>query len=377
MKSLFCMLAICVPMACSVHADELDDLVQRLMAEQKVPGAALGILRDGKVEKEAYYGRAVVEHEVLVTQNSVFRLASITKAVTTIAVLILHERGELDLDAPISRYLDDVPDNWKPITVRHLLSQTSGITFPWNRDNFPEFIRQNPEVGRDFILSGLLYDEAFQLKSAQSVPLRHTHGEGWAYSDSNFDFAGKVVHVVSGKSLREFVRDEIFTPLGMTSATFITPTAIIPDLTGAYALGEKRQLELSLAAKYSPGIPGGNGMYCNLRDLIKLEKALQKDILLKRDTQSLMWTPALTESGKSVPAKWFDGKKIDYGLGWFLAGTKEHPYAIVTGNSGTVWIRLPKDGITIVWLSNLERGHKIGKRDIVHFLVPALKGHTY
>ena len=378
MKLQCCVLAVFGIFISGLQADEIDELVQARMKELQVPGAALAILRDGRLEKEAYYGQSVVEHNVPVSNDTVFRLASVTKAVTTVAVLKLYESGELDLDDSVTKHLATVPEHWNAITVRHLLSQTSGIQTP--DEAFSRTIQEDQEEFVKFFWT-LYIKEFLQLEPAKKSPLQHAPGEGWAYNNTHHAFAGKILQSVSGVTLNEFVRREIFAPLEMSSATFKIGGHIIHNEAKGYRLGRNSK-KLRTAFPFSSSvssIPGHAGMYCTLRDLVKLEMALHAGRILKPETRDLMWQLAITDSGQPAPVKWFDGHTdTGYGMGWFVDGTNEHPWVFVPGSSGTVWVRLPKDGITIIWLSNLERqGQDIGRRDLVNLLVPELKGHTF
>ena len=258
---------------CGVQADEVDDLVQPRMKDHQVPGAALAILRNGELVKEAYYGRAMLEHDVPVTKDTVFRLASVTKSVTSIAVLMLYERGKLDLDTSICEYLTDIPDEWSSITVRHLLSQTGGIQR--TDEAYVAVIREHPE---EFLkcYRTLEYNEFIQFEPARRSPLVHEPGSGWEYSDFHHAFAGKILQRVAGIKLADFVRREILVPLDMSSAMFPPSSdTIIPNLAKSYELDRSRRIKPQSAFRNSvPAIPGSFGLYSNLRDLVKLETAL-------------------------------------------------------------------------------------------------------
>jgi len=378
MKRLYSVVAVCGSLVFSAQADEIDDLIQLRMSEMTVPGAALAILRDGEIEKESYYGNAVIEHGVPVTERTVFRIASITKSITTVAMLMLYERGDLDLDAPISRYVEEIPDEWGPITLRHLLSQTAGIAEP-ERESYRELFAENPD---DFfkLLRTSELTEYVQLESAKRSPLSFEPGKGWVYSDTHFDVAGKVLQSITGVTLREFVKNEIFIPAGMTSAMYIGESDIVPHLAGTYAWGESRRLTRGpFTSDVAPAIPGGSKIQCTLRDLIRLELALWGNTLLKRETRDMMWKRTRLDSGELVATKWFNPEKdIGYGMGWFISGPDEHPIVLVPGITGTVWLRLPKDNITVIWLSNLRgAGQWIGRHEVLGLLLPELKEHVF
>ncbi len=111
------------------QADKVDEYIKSEMKKRQIPGVALAVIKDGKVVKMKGYGLANVELNVLVTPESVFDLASLTKQFTAAAIMLLVEDGKIGLDDKISKYLPNAPDAWNAITVRHLLTHTSGLNY--------------------------------------------------------------------------------------------------------------------------------------------------------------------------------------------------------------------------------------------------------
>src|ERR1041385_8269674 len=111
----------------SGRADRVDDYIQAQMREHRIPGIALNIIENGKITKEATYGFADLENNVPVSTNTVFEIGSITKQFTAAGILLLEQKGSLSVEDKVSKFLTDVPDSWTDITIRHLLTHTSGI----------------------------------------------------------------------------------------------------------------------------------------------------------------------------------------------------------------------------------------------------------
>src|SRR5687768_12791921 len=111
----------------SVRADEVDRFVRAVMLERKVPGAAVAVVKNGKIVKKHGYGLANVELDVPVTTQTVFEIGSVSKQMTGAAIMLLVEDGKLNVDEKISAYLPNTPDAWKNVSVRNLLTHTSGI----------------------------------------------------------------------------------------------------------------------------------------------------------------------------------------------------------------------------------------------------------
>src|SRR5688572_4268321 len=133
----------------TVRADQVDDYVRTVLAERHTPGVAVAVIKNGKVVKLKGYGVASVEFNVPVTTETVFEIGSVSKQMTAAGIMLLVEDGKVDLDAPISTYLPNTPEAWKPVTVRHLLTHSSGVKSYSSLDGFelyrhlktPEFIK--------------------------------------------------------------------------------------------------------------------------------------------------------------------------------------------------------------------------------------------
>jgi len=165
------------------------------------PGCALGIVKDGQLIYKRGYGMADLEHHVAITPSTVFNLASVSKQFTATAVVLLAQQNKLSLDDNVRKYIPELPDFGAPITLRHLIHHTSGL-----RESGPA----NPLDRREDVL-----DMAARLKKLNFPP-----GEKHLYSNFGYSLLAVVVERVSGKSLREFARMEIFEPLGMKSTFF-------------------------------------------------------------------------------------------------------------------------------------------------------------
>ncbi|MES2694543.1 MAG: serine hydrolase domain-containing protein, partial [Verrucomicrobiota bacterium] len=113
--------------AMGLRADPVDDIVKAQLGAQKIPGAAVAVVKAGRLEKVGAYGMADTERKVPVTADTVFRIASVSKQFTAVGVMMLVETGKIGLEDPIARHLDGCPEAWSKITVRHLLAQTSGL----------------------------------------------------------------------------------------------------------------------------------------------------------------------------------------------------------------------------------------------------------
>ena len=268
----------------------VDEFIGSQMAKQKIPGVAIAVVKDGKPTIAKGYGLSNVELNVPVKPETIFQSGSMGKQFTAAAVMLLVEDGKISLDEKISKYLGEVPENWRNITIRNLLSHTSGMT-----DYAADF-----DFSRD-------HTEADLLKIAKETPVAFAPGEGWEYSNLGYVTLGIIIGKVTGKFYGDFLRERIFTPAGMTSAQVISEADIVMNRSAGYRVvnGEiKNQTWVSP----SMNTTADGSLYLSILDLIKWEEALSKRRLLRPASYDAIWTPAVLESGKIT----------SYGFGWSI-----------------------------------------------------------
>ncbi|MBM3623616.1 MAG: beta-lactamase family protein [Alphaproteobacteria bacterium] len=219
------------------------------------PGAAVGIMRDGQVILAKGYGEASVEHGVPITPRTVFRIASVTKQFTVASVLMLAREGKLGLDDQPQKYLPDLPDLPRPVTIDQMMRNNSG---------WPDFL----ELLR---LGGSNLDRPGRMEELLGAINRNKHlnfepGSRFLYSNTNFLLLGLIAEKVSGKPLPEFLKERIFAPLGMTStALTIDPDTVVPGLATAYL--ETTEGGFRRARQGYP-VAGEGGMTSTVEDLL-------------------------------------------------------------------------------------------------------------
>lgn len=224
---------------------DITKLMQKHVDEKKLAGAVAVVARRGKVAYLQSIGKQDIEANIDMDTNTIFRIASMTKPITSVAVMILYDDGLIQLDDPISKYIpefsrptvlargrqskDAVPAK-QEITIKHLLTHTSGLTYQWDEHLGPLY----KEAG---ITHGIVQDDsvlAEKMKKLARIPLLHNPGEVWTYGLS-VDVLGRVVEVASGKTLKEFFEDRIFEPLGMKDTHFFIPHEKMTRLAAVYA----------------------------------------------------------------------------------------------------------------------------------------------
>lgn len=321
-----------VPELKAQRADTVDAIVRDFIRRRNIPAAAIAVVRRGRVMKVAGYGLANLEFNIAATGHSAFEIGSITKQFTAEAVMMLVEEGKLTLDDPIARYLPGLPDEWREIRLRHLLTHTSGL-HDWEGDSAFSFRREY--TTEEFV--------AFLARR----PLDFTPGSRFAYTNSAYPLIGKIVEQVSGVPYERFVRERIFTPAGMTETRLRDNTRLIPNRASGYV---DQQGVLINGEPLRPAIlvPNG-GVVSTATDMARWSIALAAGTLLKPTTIALMMAPTRLGDGSLFPG----------GIGWFLGDVKGHRMAVHNGSTvagySSVVYRFPDDDVSVVVLFNIDR----------------------
>lgn len=348
LRSAFIILAFLL-FATAVHADQVDDYVRTVMAERHAPGVAVTVIKNGQVVKMKGYGVASVEFSVPVTTDTVFEIGSVSKQMTAAGIMLLVEDGKVKLDAPISTYLPNTPEAWKDVTVRHLLTHTSGVKSYTSLDGFELFRHLKTD---EFI------------KALSPHPLEFTPGEKNIYSNSGFTLLGHIIQTVSGKPYMQFMRERIFTPLGMTKTADRDPQFIIPNRAAGY---EWEIDHLEGRDGVLTDLMGAGSIVSTIADMAKWDAALNGKNFLKPDSRAEWWKQFTFNNGKPSP----------YGFGWRISDIRGHKLIGHTGQTagfGAANFRYVDDGVTVIVLTNLGEiglGGQIAAR-IAKFYAPAL-----
>jgi CubicO group peptidase (beta-lactamase class C family) len=307
----------------SARGDEIDDYIRSDMARRHVPGVSLAVIKDGKLAKAQGYGLADVELKVPATPETVYKIGSVSKQFIAAGIMLLAQDGKLSVDDKISKYLEGTPEAWKDITIRHLLTHTSGL--PREAPGFDELKVQS---------------DADLIKSAHDAKLNFAPGEKWRYCNLGYFSLAEIIHKVSGKKWGEFLRERLFVPLQMNSTRVTTETDIVENRAdGYYWRGNLINDEPMLAVR-----PSG-AFLSTVLDLVKWDAALDSGRVLSKDTLEQMWTPARLN----------DGTEQAYGFGWELKPFNGHKLVrhggSLTGFRAALW-RFPDDRLTVIVLAN-------------------------
>ena len=312
---------------------KVDDYLKAEMKAQQIPGLSLAVIKDGQLILAKGYGLANVEHQVPVKPETIFQSGSMGKQFTATAVMMLMEDGKLALDDKISKYFPDAPASWQNITIRHLLTHTSGMT-----DYPPGF-----DFRRDYT-----EDELYE--RAKAIPLAFQPGDKWSYSNLGYVMLGIVIHKVSGKFYGDFLQERIFKPLDMSTARVISEADIIPNRAAGYRL-DKDQLKNQNWVSPSLNTTADGALYMNVYDMAKWDAALYTEKLLKRSSLEQMWTRVKLNNGETQA----------YGFGWSIGETRGHRFV----QHGGAWqgfkaqiIRYHDDKFTVILFANQARANQ-------------------
>lgn len=253
----------------------MEQVVQASVDAEEFSGSVL-VARDGEVLLDRGYGLANREWNIPNAGDTKFRLGSLTKQFTAVAIMILNERGLVDLDAPVKTYLTDAPAAWDGVTTRHLLSHTSGVPSFTDFDDY-ESLRTLPAT-MDSLIARF-----------RDRPLEFQPGEGWNYSNSGYILLTAIVEKASGRSWADFVDETLFQPLGMTDTGYDSHAAILPRRASGYSPTASAIVNADYVDMTIP--QGAGALYSTTRDLLKWEQGLFGGRVLQPASLALLTTP--------------------------------------------------------------------------------------
>jgi D-alanyl-D-alanine carboxypeptidase len=311
----------------------IDEYVQSRMRKANVPGFSVAVVQDGKVILARGYGWANVELSVPATENTVYQIASVTKTFTATAIMMLVEEGKLKLDDRIAARLPGLPAAWKEVTVRQLLTHTSGIKSYTSVNDFRKTARKD-------------YERSEILDLVAKDPLEFAPGEKWSYSNTGYFLLGLLIEKETAKTYGEFMADRIFKPLGMAHTRVNDLHAIIPNRAQGYTWDGKAMRN---GEYVSPTQPFAAGMLVStVSDLVKWDSAMGSEKLLKKSSLEQMW----------IPAPLGDGGPANYGFGWQISKVNGHRRLSHGGGIpgfASELSRFVDDKLTVIVLSNSDQ----------------------
>lgn len=327
MRPLATLLLCLTPLSALAQTDptpRMQQIIANYTSDKSFMGTVL-VVKDGHTLIDQGYGSADLEWNIPNSPSTRLRLGSLTKQFTAASILLLQERGKLNIDDPISKYMPDAPDAWSKITIYNVLTHTSGIP---SFTGFPDYQASEWKDTNPTELVARFRDK----------PLDFEPGAKFSYSNSGYVLLGYLLEKVSGQTYADFLQQNIFTPLGMTSTGIDSNAAILPQRAQGYRRtphGIEHDGYISMTIPFSAG-----ALYSTTGDLLKWEQGLFGGRVLKPESLTRMTTPF----------------KSDYGIGIRIRTVDGH--RLITHNGGiegfsTSLNYYPDDKLTIIVLGNL------------------------
>ncbi|YCM43190.1 serine hydrolase domain-containing protein [Verrucomicrobiaceae bacterium 227] len=308
---------------------EIAPAVENLIEKKQLAGGSVLVLRKGQVVYQQEFGYANRARKNPVTQDTIFRIYSMSKGITSAAALMLSDAGKIDLDAPISTYLPEFRNltvwqkNGEPVkadpapNVRDLLRHTAGFSYGWSLHPVDQQYKQVQMLSRDKSLTEMT-------QSLADIPLLYQPGTRWVYG-INTDVLARVVEAASGKSFSEYLQEQLFTPLGMVDTGFHVPAEKARRLASVYA-GKAGFLITAEPARNSKFLEapahqsGGGGLVSTITDyarflqMIANQGSFQSTRYLKKETVKFMTTNQLPKVIPEISM----GEEVRHGTGFGL-----------------------------------------------------------
>jgi len=298
---------------------------------QRVPGVSVAVVRGGKLILARRYGEANVELHAPATDSTIYQSGSVGKQFTAALILRLATAGRLGLDDPIRRYLREGPPAWDSITIRHLLTHTSGIA--------------------DYTDSAVSYQRAYTedklVRIAAGLPRQFRAGDHWRYSNTGYLLLGAIVRRVTGVFYGDLLRQDIFAPLSMRTARIISEADIVPNRAAGYEL-EHDSLHNQEWVNPTLNTTADGALYLTVHDLARWVIGWDAGRVLSAADRQRAWTPVRLNDGTSYP----------YGFGWEiteLRGQRRIGHTGAWQGFRTSIQRFPQQDLTVIVLANLDR----------------------
>ncbi|MBF4490927.1 serine hydrolase [Flavobacterium sp. MR2016-29] len=311
----------------NVTEQKIDSYIKEVIELNEIPGAALAVIKDGKIVYEKYYGKASIEENKAVDKNTAFKIFSTTKLITSVGIFQLIEKGKLTLEDPISKYLENLPEDWQEIKIKNLLTHSSGL---------PDIVQFED------IPFSLPYTEKISLLSKK--PMQFVTGNQYRYNQTNYLFLAKIIEKITSLTFEEYILSNQF-PKAKSSVFFLSNFGQITP-RGAIRYNYNTETKKYEKNNYNsgPDSHSANGLNLTLTEFLKWNQNLDNDIYLKEETRYNMWKP--------YP---FANNTDRFAYGWEIVPVNKTLSYGFTGGNETAFRKFIDNNLTIIFLSN---GHK-------------------
>lgn len=313
-------------LALSLRADDIDRIAAEEMDKQHIPGMSIGVMRDGRLVKAKGYGFANIELNVPATSDTIYGIGSVSKQFIAAGVLLLAQDGRLSVDDKVSKHLPDAPSTWSAITIRHLLTHTSGLV---RESPAFDFVKAKPDIEI--------------IRGAYQTPLAFPTGAKYQYCNLGYFTLAEIITRTAGKPWPVFLEERIFRPLSMDATRTTTHNGIVVGRASSYDWRDGRYSNAHALLTVRPS----GALLSNVIDIAKWDAALYSDSPLTAETKRQAWTAV----------KLNDGGTYEYGFGWNVNTYKGHRMVSHGGSLQgfkSQFSRYPDDRISIVVFTNVS-----------------------
>ncbi|MDZ4863193.1 MAG: serine hydrolase domain-containing protein [Gemmatimonadota bacterium] len=309
-------------------AARVDAYAKSELTRQQIPGFSLAVMRRGRIVLERGYGMANVEHQVPATPATIYQSGSLGKQFTAAAIMLLVQEGKLSLADSVTGIFPDAPARWGAVTIRHLLTHTSGA------GDYPEDFDYRRDQTEDEMTALVL-----------SRPFDFSPGAKWQYSNLGYMLLGAIIHRVSGQFYGDLLHDRIFLPFGLRTARIISEADIVPNRAAGYRMVEG---QLKNQEWVSPVVntTADGSLYLTVRDIARWDSLLYSDDLLTPESLREITTPVVLNSGMTYP----------YGFGWRVGSANGRRIMAHSGSwqgFKSYFVRYPDDSVSVVIFANV------------------------
>jgi len=313
---------------------KLDELLDDYIRDEELtPGISLALLKDGKCIYKKSHGYANLENNIEINSKTAFYLASVSKSFTAAGIMLLHEKGELDLSDKVQNYFTDLPDFCTDIKIMHLVNHTSGLN---------DYFNICSENGQN--LNCITNKDVYNL-ILEETALNFPIGDKFEYSNTGYILLSLLIEKVSGQSYSDFLRENFFEPLGMKNTyVFTEDKPIIPNR----AYGYQQIDDNYFCSDYYVLTTGDGGIYSSIDDLLLWVQAFDNESIFKKDIVERLFSKE----------KLNDGTPCIYAFGWFTLEKDDKKVVFHSGRLGgftNMMIKSSTDDFSMLILTNYYR----------------------
>ena len=321
------------------QVDKVDEAIKGLMQKNKIIGLQIAVVKNNTIVKTNNYGLANIQDSIPVDSKTVFSINSMVKAFTGVAIMQLVEKGKLNLDDPISKYIDKLPNPWQNITIKQLATHTSGLPDIWASEN-----------------NMLAEDSETLFKKIKELPTVFKAGEGLRYCQTNYLLLGMIIEKISGTSYGAFLQENQFAKAGMKNtikAGLGDYYTIINHAARPYSYfrnGGLTNVYEVIPANLFPAA----GIYSTATEIAQWVISLQDNTFINAENLKMLWTPILLNNGKKPRT---ENPDEGTAIGFDTNLRAKNPVIMQLGGARNALYIYPQEDVSVVILTNLQGAH--------------------